>query len=314
MPTSPRSFARRFAIATLACATLALPACTSREFQTSSLTTEAQVEKDAGQYWKREGWWKLPADASRVVITEFTVEYVTATGTADQSFGLVRMAQIAGMGKKEFAYPEDTKQSLPDRLYDQYVAALRDKGFEVVPTETLRATEGYRGLEQRAEGDTTRASQSQGVVYKQSVWQKGQMYSANGLLARDDSWFKNIGNAMREVEAIGQADADTGLRVRVKVGVDGKGRACLYPGSTVFVTAGVHDAAGVQSDRDPSYVAKTSGLMVSKQTLYFSEPIVDGKSFKAFKGDVYEVQGPPLTDAVTEVFPTFARLNVAAMR
>jgi len=298
----------------LAMGLVLLPGCTNKEFKTADLTSDAQVEQEAGKYWNRNGWWKLPEDAQTVAITEFTVEYVTATGTANQGFGLIRMAQIAGMGKKAFSFPDDAKAELPDRLYEQYVAALEEAGYDVVPAETLLATEGYEKLKLKDDGDRTKASSSQGVMVKQTVWQEGQIHSAKGLIARDDGWFNGPGNQHSETQAIGQAGADTGLRVRVKVGVDGKGRASLYPYSTVNVASGVHEIPWGPRGEETAFAAKVYGTMNSKQSLYFSEPIIDDKSFQAFKGDVYEVQGEPLIDAVTEVFPTFARLNIAAMR
>jgi len=313
MPSfSLSSFSLRVALLVLAAGLFAFPACTSKEFQTAGLTDDAQIEQEASQYWKRDGWWKLPESAEKVAITEFTVEFVTATGVENQGFGLIRMAQELGAGKRAYAYPESTKRDLPETLYGQYVAALEEAGFDVVPVGQVTATEGYQALKTRDEGERVKTSSSQGALVKQSVRQAGELYSAHGLVARDDGWFNAGGNQQNEVNAVGQAGADTGLRVRVKVGVDKQGRAALYPGSNTFVTSKVEPSKWVK-DQD-AYMAGMTGGMTSKQTLYFSEPIVSDKEFAAFKGDVYQVDGGQLASAVEEVFPTFARLNIAAMR
>lgn len=114
------------------------------------------------------------------------------------------------------------------------------------------------------------------------------------------------------MNAIGQSGADTGVRVRIKVGIDDDGRATLYDGSTVAVKA------DVQKNESPltgtTYWAKTAGNLTSTKQVYFSEAVIDAKEFEAFKGDVYDVKAGPFSAAVKNVFPQFAAMSVYAMK
>jgi len=286
--------------------------CGSREFDTSELQSADAIDKQAGKHWKRYGWWKLPKDAQTIAITEFTVEFVTQTGTQSQGIGLIPLMQMAGVGKKRYEYDETMMQTLPSDLYDMYVRELEKAGYSVVDATQLRSNDFYQKIKLSGEGDDTKWSSTSGRDWKHRHTVKGELYSAYGLVAADDGWFNGGNNAMHTVNAAGACGADTALRVRMKVGLDGDGRAVFWPGATVFVFSDIRE---VQWQKDKTtWQAKVSGNMASKQMLYFSEPVVDGKDFQAFKGDVYRVQGGPFAHGVKSVFPEFAALSIYALR
>jgi hypothetical protein len=285
----------------------------SKQFKTETLNSAEAVDAQAGKYWKREGWWKLPATAKKVAITEFTVEFVTAVGTQSEGLGIVPIMQMAGVGKKQYQYDEAMMQTLPTELYDLYVQELSKAGFEVVPAQAVREAPSYQKVKLSEEGDKTKSSSTSGHGWRHHHTQRGELYSAHGLVAADDSWFASGKNAINTLNAIGEVGADTGLRVRMKVGLDDKGRATFWPGATVYAFGDVKLSKWSTPEK-PAYEFKVSGVMTSKQMLYFSEPVVDSKEFQAFKGDVFHVQGAPFATAVRGVFPQFASLCVYALR
>ncbi|MBI1370226.1 MAG: hypothetical protein GC162_16440 [Planctomycetes bacterium] len=292
-----------------------LTSCGPKAFNTASLNTEDDYQSQASTYWKKEGWWSLPAGTKKIAITEFSVEYVTKTGSQDYNAGLIAMAQLAGVGKKEYKFDEQMKQTLPTELYKQYVAELTKRGYEVLPSSALWNTPTYKKITTTEQGGTIKTGQSTGNVFSDRVgrsYQHGQVYVAADTIIVDMGFFASFGNPMgKEMAAVGEAGADTGLHIRIKAGIDDKGRAVLWPGSIIMVYAGVNNA---NSADNPVYVSKTTGSVVSKEMLYFSDPVINSKEFEAFKGDIYDVQPGPYADAVKKVFPKFAALSIYSMR
>jgi len=288
-----------------------LAACTPKQFNTASLSTESDYQAQASTYWKKEGWWSLPDSSRKVAITEFSVEYVTKTGSQNYNAGLIAVAQLAGMGKKEFHYDEAMKKQLATDLYHVYIAELEKRGFEVIPAENMWQTETYQEIAAKETGSTSKSGQSTGSAFNDRVgrsYQHGQVYGAENTLVVDTGFFASFSNPVgKQIEATAEAGADTCLNIRMKVGIDAEGRATLWPGSTVKVYAGIDPAAEYHN-------AKTAGSITSKQMLYFADPVIDSKKFQAFKGSVYEVDPAEFSHAIKGVFPDFAALSIYAFK
>ncbi|QNN21326.1 hypothetical protein HED60_03250 [Planctomycetales bacterium ZRK34] len=293
-------------------ALIALGGCTPKQFNTASLSSEQDLQSQASKYWKKEGWWSLPKSSKKVAITEFSVEYVTKTGSQSYNAGLIAVAQLAGMGKKEYRYDEQMKQQLPTDLYNMYVAELQKRGFEVIPAAKMWETKVYEEIASKESGDTVKAGHSTGSMFNDRVgraYQHGQVYGAAGTIVVDTGFFASFSNPVgKEISAAAQAGADTALHVRIKVGIDSKGRATLWPGSIVNVYA------DMQSWGDDNYGAKTAGAITSKEMLYFADPVIDAKNYQAFKGDVYDINGPEYAAAIKDVFPQYAALSIYAFK
>src|SRR5690606_11782780 len=103
--------------------------------------------------------------------------------------------------------------------------------WKVAPTEALTNTEGYKQLKGLKDGKGTKRSEGYSGGHS---YQKGQIYAANELMAVDSGFWSSFSNPKHEASAVADAGAQVGLRVRIRCGIDDKGRACLYQGSTIY--------------------------------------------------------------------------------
>lgn len=296
---------RAFVWGLVALLPLTLIGCGPKKYDAAAMSNPGLAVDQAGKYWKKNGWWSMPENAGKkVAIVEFNVEYVLAR---DHKYGnnqlnLATLARVAGVGRRNYEFPEELKTSLPNELYDMFVAELTRQGFTVVPKATVSAAPALAKVNEGEEG-----AKKSGT--SESEQGKVQLYSVDGLPRAHAGFlsFNAGGNYQAHAMVVHQVGADIGLRVKMRVGLH-KGKATADEQSTIDVITGVSTYEGLGGKLNAS--AKVIGNVSSKQTLYYEVPVVDDKKFEAFKGDVYVVNADDYRDAISKMFPAFAAMGV----
>ncbi len=293
-----------------ACGLATLVSCGGpTKYESASFADSSAVQKSAGNYWKRDGWWGgLPKDVTKVAITQFSVEYVTqnTSKTGADALSILGAAEMIGMGKRKREFPEETKQQIPTPLYQQFVEALKAEGIEVVPMEQLTGQPSFAKLKTSGEGKTY----GQG---KGNESAKLQSYSVKGLPMIDDGWFNAGDNIKAEWKAAGDTGAQAAMRVRMRVGLDDDGHAVLGGGSTIHI---VYEPKKEQwiANQPAEWMYKQKGALVSQGAFRDDVAVVDSKEFKAFQGDIYTINGPKYQESILKMYPTYARMAVVKMK
>lgn len=267
---------------------------------------------EASGYWKKDGWWSLPKEASKkIAIAEFTVEYVTNRDAVvgDNQLGLLTVARIAGAGRREYAFDDTLKGTLPSELYESFVSALQQKGYEVVPMSQVAATKGLQSVKVGESGVTKGGGYSHGFTGGDGK-QKFEIYPVVGLPRIKDGMFDAGKNAQGITSMMAEVGADTALRVHMRVGLH-KGQATAEAGSTISVISGLK---AVQNKDKTDYWAKVYGSLHSSRTMYFPDSVVDSKEYEAFKGDVYQVNSSLYRPAVSKLMAGYSVMAVEQIK
>lgn len=269
----------------------------------------------ASKYWKKDGWWNVKSAGKKVMITEFSVEYVTEhdyKAQRDGGLGLGTVLDVVGVGDRKYDFAEDFKVNFPTTLYNEFVKQLSGAGYEVIPMATVTGHPAFAKIEGAAAGTKGAKEAERGLVFKSDrESNRATIYPTPGLPTVDDSWFKGIGNAKAENQVAGELGADLALRVRVRVGIDEDGRAVLNGGASIRVQGDYEQGKTLDG---LVYGPKTVGFVRSKQGVRNETPVVDSKEFKAFKGDVYTVNSDKFRSAIMSMYPNYVRLCTGMLK
>lgn len=265
--------------------------------------TKEQV-KEASKHWSRDGYERKKVTGKRVAIVEFTVDYITKRDAkvGGNNLGLGMVAGLAGMGKREYEFEESLRTSLPDEIYDKFVAALRAQGFDVVSKEAVANSQAIEGVKEGKAG----VEKSGGGYYHGFFGGKGsqkvRIYPVSGLPRIKDGMF-DAGKNMQAVTAVmAELGADIGMRVHMRVGLN-DGRATAEEGSVIsLIGAPKAQTAGGKTQ----YWAQTWGTMASKKTLKSDDKVVDSKEFEAFKGNVFTVNSALYRSAILDLISRYS--------
>jgi hypothetical protein len=303
------------ALALLTAASLA--ACGGpTKYDAAHFSDGQSIQQSAGSYWKRDGWWGgLPKDVRKVAITQFSVEYVTENRSKSgaDALSVLGVMEMAGVGKRKRVFDEGFKQQFPARLYAGFVDALKAEGLEVVGVDELTRHPAFAQLKTAADGGTSSQYGRNllgGINRRESS--TVQSYAAPGLPALDDGWFNAGPNAQAEARLIGDSGAQAGLRVRIRVALDDDGRAVLDAGSVITAMYEPEKQEWVKGK--PDWVMKQRGAVIASGAMRDDVPVITGKEFQAFQGDVYTIDGAKFQDSVAKMYPAYARMAVSRLK
>jgi hypothetical protein len=299
---------RRLAVATLV-ALVALPAAANRkpnEFDAARFDTPEERAEQAGKYWRPQGLRKIRGSGfQKVVIPEFTVEYVVKSkyDYSGGGLGLWDIAQAAGAGKKRMEIDEETKRTLPRKLYDAFVEQLTQAGYEVKPIDEVVASSAFAKFAGHDDPDKTK--QVHGGGYRPTTTEKGEVWSVEGLMDVREGMFAVAGNMKAEAELLHEIGSDVSMRVHLRVG-NVKGKPTYEDGSLVVVSAGPQ-AAGA------SWTLATQGTLASKDGLLMPEDASESKEFKGGKGKVITMDSAKYTEALLAMTHPFLGMALAIL-
>jgi hypothetical protein len=279
------------------------------KYEQAQFSDASAIHKQAGGYWKRDGFWGgLPASVNKVAITEFSVEYVTQNKNKSgaSAISILGAAEMMGMGKRKRVFTEEFKEQFPARMYEGFVAALKEEGIEAAPMEAVTGHPAFKELSGAKPGKSFGASGKYNSA-------KIEVYPVAGLPVVDDGWFKGVGNAKAEAALVYETGSQAGLRVRIRVALDDDGRAVLDAGSTIRA---IYDPQKTTAgfDKQTVYYMKGSGTTWSKAAMRDDVPVITAKEFKAFQGDVYTIDGPKFEASILRMYPAYARMAAATLR
>lgn len=291
-----------------------LNGCETTKFNQQTHGSEASISKDAGKYWKKEGWWSLKQKTGKVMITEFSVEYITETEMdLDQNrLGLLMVMDVVGVGDSKREYDENFKRTFPTKMYEQFVQALTAQGYTVMPMREVTSHPEFSKIAGAKAGSRGATTERKLGIISSGEYDKASVYPTPGLPTVDDSWFKGGFNAQSETKVAGELGADVALRVRIRVGVDDDGYAMLAKGSTIRVIGGFKSAES--GALGTSYWAETNGMVVSTHGFLNDSPVASKDEFRAFEGDIYTVNTARFGQDILEMFPTYAKMGVYTMK
>jgi hypothetical protein len=289
-------------------------AASSSNMSSASASPVSSVDvKEAGKYWKRDGKKVDTVKTKRVLIAEFGVVFVTSRDSkiGNNSLSLGTMMRIAGVGRREYAFDSQFKADYPTQLYNQFVKQLESQGYEVIPVEQTLASKAMEGIEVGKAGAKKSGGYYHGFFGGDGS-QKVEIYPAAGL-DRMGAGFLGFGEVknMKSVNAaMGELGADMAVRVLIGVGLH-KGKATLEPGSSIRAFSNLKSSK--MPNGSMNYWPDAYTTLTSKETLYYDTPVVDEKKFKAFKGNVWEVNEAEYAAAINHVFPSFATYGIVKL-
>jgi hypothetical protein len=291
--------------------TLALGA-SARMFNPEEFQTPEQIEQGAKGLLKASGLKKIRAkDVSKVTVVEFSVEYVTAQkkdATGRGRFGLIDIVQFAGPGKKKIEIEDTFKASLPQTLYDVFVAELEGAGYSVAPKEEVASNPAYENVKGKEAGAKKRTTS--GGAVRTAKTKKLETYPVEGLMTFKQGAFSAAKNIKAETELMHGLGVDMTLRVHVRVGIAKKGRPAIEEGTIFNVAAGLKSRG---PEGKESHTIENMGTVTAKKTLMYGADVVEDKEFKAFKGKVLTVNSEKFEAALMEMFPTYSKVVIAAL-
>lgn len=278
-------------------------------------THGTNLASEAGSFWKKDGWWSLKTEDRKVMITEFSVEYVTENRSdLDKGqLGLLTVMEVAGVGKRKREFAPDFKRTLPTELYEKFVQQLTTEGFTVLPMAQVTGHAMFKKLSGAAAGEEFTAAERNvlgGVDHGQN--RSISVYPVRGLPIVDDSWFKGIGNAEAENTVAGELGAQLALRVRIRVALDDDGRVVLDEGSTFRVLSRFKSGAGWGGKTN--YYPETSGSVRCHHAMRDDVPVVSKQEFRAFEGEVYKIDSQKYKTSLLKMYPNFARMAVIKLK
>lgn len=308
---APRALCRRFvervARATALCcgAVLMGSGCHAAPvaFRAEQLDTEAERKQFAPEYWNRFG---LPAEldltGTRVVISEFIVEYVTQKResggvlTKRQTVvnvpaGLVGVGlEASGINRKVIEYGPDLPDELTGELYAAFESVLRERGCSVISPTTVRESEAYQQFPERNENATSFLQRLNPIASDTGRVLKAEFRSAKGLklLAGEDPTVieRTEWALLRELEA------DVSIRACFRLGVF-DGRLSLDRGAYLLVDG-----------------PQLAGTLTSTRSLLSEVEVVVGREFFPVVGEVIAVDGETFQATALELFPHFVAMGL----
>jgi len=310
-----KSLSTKISAAALIASALLIAACGQpTKFDPAAFNDPSTRQKNASSYWKQDNFWGgMPKDVNKVAITQFSVEYVTenTSKSGADALSVLGVMEMAGVGKRQRVFPDEFKTKLPTPLYEGFVSALKAEGIDVVPMADLQKNPAFGDIKAGEAGSTYGQSGRDFLGHadnRTSV--QVQVYPVAGLPLVDDSWFAGGKNAQAEAKLIGDTGAQAGLRVRMRVALDDDGHAILDKGAVINA---MYDLKKQNwSGKGDEWVITQRHNIVSSGAVRDDVPVVDGKEFQAFKGDVYTINGPKFEESIMKMYPSFARM--AAMR
>lgn len=299
--------------ALIAIALLIVPGCETTKFDKQAHGSDSAVSSQASKYWKKEGWWSLKEKSGKVMITEFSVEYITETELdLDQNqLGLMMVLDVAGVGDSKREYDENFKREFPAQMYAQFVQALESQGFSVIPMSTVTKHAGFGKIAGASAGADAGGSERNWGPMRSHEYDKYSVYPTPGLPTVDDSWFKGIGNAQAEMKVAGELGADIALRVRIRCGVDDDGYAMLAKGSRIRM---MWDFQSSKTGMGTSWYAQGNGLVLGTHGFLNNTKVATSEDFRAFEGEIYKVDTARFGRDILEMFPTYAKMGVVTMK
>lgn len=286
-----------------------LAGCETTDFDASTHTGDGAVASQASSYWRKEGWWSLKQKTGKVMITEFSVEFIQKTDSdiGGNYVGALAIADWVGVGDATREYDGRFKRSFPGKLYTQFVAALEKQGYSVIPMDQVTSHPAFGKIA----SDMAGSQQSKGTQGWSPVSRGTEStyvaYPAPGLPTVDDSWFQGHGNYKAEAEVASGLGADLSLRVRIRCGVDNKGYPVLSQGSTIRVLSSYRKTGS-------DYWAETNGMVVGSKGFRNDTPVATKEDFRAFDGDILKVDEEKFGPAILEMFPTYAQMGIYVMK
>lgn len=274
------------------------------------------VQKNASNYWQKSGWWTLPASTRKIVITEFSVGYVTENVHKSGADGLsiIGMAEMFGAGRRVRDYGTGFKENFPTELYAEFVKALEAEGFEVVPMNKVTSHPAFAKLSGAQPGRTQWANERNyigGADRRNSV--KSEFWPVKGLPIVDDDWLKGVENAKGEAQLLYDLGAQAGLRVKMQLALTDDGFAVVEAGSLVRAIYDPQNSKTMNNTVD-NYWVKGAGNIVSKAALRDDVPVATKADFEAFKGDIYKVDTEKFKTSILKMFPTYARMAATTLK
>lgn len=299
--------------ACLAVAMLLLPGCAATKYDKNTHGSASAISSEAGKYWKKEGWWSLKKKTGKVMITEFSVEYMTETELdIDQGqLGLLMVLDVAGIGDSKREYDENFKRTFPGQMYEQFVKALEAQGLSVIPMNEVTSHPEFAKIAGAKAGANAGSSERTFGPITNHEYDKFSVYPTPGLPTVDDSWFRGGSNAMAETKVAGELGADIALRVRIRCGVDDDGFAMLAGGSRIRVMA---DFKSAKTGMGTNWWADTNGLVVGTHGFLNDTPVASKEEFRAFEGDIYKVDTTRFGRDILEMFPSYAEMGIVTMK
>ncbi len=291
----------------LAALALALTAgCHSVPVTTSTAGLESAqgVADAAGLYWEAKGVPEIPhGERVTAAIVEFTVEYVTVKlqgvtksqpvvfGTEYSTAGFV--ATTVGLGKETYTFSKELKTALPDVMYEEFVRQLTERGFDVLPQETVTAGKSYALFSKRKAGSTG-AFQGLNVTGSDTGNPKRiEVYPAGVLSVLGYGRDVSINRAMRETAR--ELGVDVVLRARFRLGAYGE-LASIERDSLMWVAT-----------------ADEVGELRSARSLVSPESAAEYKGFTLFSGQRYTVDADKYAAAIKEMFGSYVAMEVMQM-
>lgn len=297
-------FAKSLAVVALAASLFVFTGCGPTKYDAAALSTPEGAKAKAGSYWKKSGWWSLPDDVKKkVVISEFTVQYVTDRNEniSKNQLGLGMVIEAVGVGKRRYDFDGEFKKTLPTDLYNAFVARLEADGYEVVPVSQVAASSVLNDVDAGEEGAKKNIGGRDNA--------KGEVYSVAGLnrMYAGFMGFGEIKYAKMQPKLLKEFGADIVMRVHMRIGLH-KGQATVDEGSNINLAWGLNE--WTMPDGSVQYGTKGGGQVVSKETIYRAEPVIDKKQFEAGKGNVYYVNEAEFKGAIMEIFVPYSTMAI----
>jgi hypothetical protein len=255
----------------------------------------------ASEYWKADRVPQIRAGA-KLAILEFSVEYVTEkiespTESQPEIFaadygaaGFVLTS--AGVGKKTLSLDKELMASLPNEFYSVFVDELREAGYEVVPTETLRAAKSFKYFKSFKPGFSHAGQRLNPMGADTGNIKATKVHPADGLIVLKNAGRMRIADA--EASLAQELGADAVMRVRFRVGLF-RGRPTIEAGSKITVTT-----------------IGATGSIHSTRSIVSEKCICEKGSFRFFRGLVYTPDVAQYRECLVPMFPWYSRMAVGS--
>ncbi|MGB0715318.1 MAG: hypothetical protein ACPGXK_05535 [Phycisphaerae bacterium] len=267
-----------------------------KTLQESQLLASADDTEVLDAYWKR----KSPPDLCNgngrtIAIADFGVQFVTQKMKAlgiDQPvvgipIGAVGVAIWAlGFERNNVIFPDATFEELPDALYGEFVTNLEERGFTVIPPESIRGTSAY------AQFETTEMRES-GGEYQLNLAAtdtgRVKIFKVLGpselpliVKATDGAKTNDVLTSLGE-----ELNADLVMRVFVRIGVY-RGRATVEYDTRIEATT-----------------VETTGTLQAIKSVISEEEVIAENKWELIVGETETVDGEAYYNAIMDLFMPF---------
>lgn len=189
-------------------------------------------------------------------------------------------------------YPPHVQEKLTDQLYAMLVVELLARGIEVIPRETLRATDAYQRLQTQKYSEATLVDEPNLTSSDTGRITKVAVRPATGLRLITGA----AGEPVEAVEAdlLNELAADAVIRARIRVGVT-QGRAAVERGSTVWVLT-----------RD------SAGNLTADRSLISEGSVIDDNQTDPATSRGLAIHGDRFAKAIRSLFPPYLAMAFEA--